>query len=175
MPQNVLQKLAEICTIGLFLLAIYTTFSDKFNLPLLLAQRYSPLLLFIAFLSLIIAFIVRKRTLRKNDEIITSKGTQPLPYPYSNVEIEVFYPKTFEHAPNLTLRFPKKSGPRGRRFDVGDLGQPEYRLKEQRPDGFKLEIFSLGYSKPEIEWLAEGELKVKEGKKKGKYKIQFGP
>ena len=155
-----LQKLAEICTIGLFLLTVYTTFSDKFSLPLLLAQHYSPLLLIFAFLGLIVVLVSRKHT----GKVITLKGTQELPLSYSGnenkVEIEVFYPKPFEYTPNLTIP-----------YITGGFG---YRVTEQRLDGFKLEIYwerDVGFGEakplpkhPIIKWHAKG------GHKKGEHK-----
>jgi hypothetical protein len=163
-----LQKLAEICTIGLLLLTVYTSFSDKFSLPLLLAQRYSLLLLIFAFLSLIVVLVSRKHT----GKVITLKGTQELPLSYSGnenkVEIEVFYPKPFEHTPNLTIPY--------------ITGGFVYRVTEQRLDGFKLEIYWMGdvgfrealpigrikeTKHPIIKWHAKG------GHKKGEHK-KFG-
>ena len=172
----ILQKLAEISTIGLFLLTIYTTFSGKLGLPLLLAQRYSSLLLVLFSLCLIVALFSRKHS----SKVITLEGTLELikghsggagvgSYPPKpSFEAEVFYPQPFKHTPYLTINFPKIADLE-ELSSCGMIGpshplQLEYRITEQKPDKFKLEVFSLGYYKPIIKWQAKGKLEVKEKK-----------
>ena len=146
MVKDMLQKIAAICTIVSFLLGIYTTLADNPEW-----QRYS--LFGFAFLCFIVLLTERKLKLRRTSEVITLKGTQPLPFPFEGIEVEVFYPKPFKHTPNLTIRFPKKMIPE---TGLGHCGAPGYKITEQRPDGFKLKVYPLGRYKPIIEWKANG-------------------
>ena len=130
-----LQKIAAICTIISFLFGIYTTLADNPEW-----QRYS--LFGFAFLCFIVLLVDRKHKLRIAKKVITLKGGQPLPYPYSRAEVEVFYPTPFKYAPNLAIRF-HQMNPSGRRVDVGEPSEPEYKITEQRRDGFKLEVLSF--------------------------------
>lgn len=109
------------------------------------------------FAILIVAFAGRRRGLGK---VTVLKGTQQL---YRSdqrrgLEVEVFYPKPFKNSPNLTIRFPKK-----RTWGVTGVDRrstrPEYRIIEQRPDGFVLSVLSLGLYEPQIQWIASGQLK----------------
>jgi len=152
------QTIATICTIISFLLGVYNTLADNPEW-----QRYS--LFGFAFLCIIVLLVNRKRKLGKPARVITLKGTQSLPplssyplsHPHKGVEVEVFYPKLFKHTPNLTVRFPKRGGPRGSR-GVGRPSQPEYRIIEQHIDGFRLQVLLAPGYEPIIEWQAKGQL-----------------
>jgi len=142
-----LQKIAAICTIISFLLGIYTTLADNPEW-----QRYS--LFGFAFLCFLVLLAERKHKLRKDGKVVTLEGSQPIPFPYEGIEVEVFYPSSFEHTPNLDIRFPKKMIPD---TGLGHVGPPGYKITEQRPDGFKVIVDPLGrYYKPIIEWQAKG-------------------
>ena len=147
-----LQKIAAICTVISFVFGIYTTLADNPEW-----QRYS--LFGFAFLCFIVWLVDRKHKLRITGKVMTLRRTQPLPYPYRRVEVEVFYPEPFECTPNLTIRFQemKHLG----RYGIDEPSEPEYKITEQRSDGFKLEVLSFteGYYKPIIEWQAKGQLK----------------
>ena len=145
-----IQEIAAICTIITFLVGIYSTFVNNSEW-----LRYSffgfALLCFIVFL------YERKIKSKRTSGAITQKGTQPIPCPYEKVEVEVFYPKPFKHTPNLTIRFPKRQIPDDLR---GHIGTPIYEITEQRPDGFKIIVLSLGiWNKPIVKWQANGQLK----------------
>lgn len=149
-----LQKIAAICAIISCLLAIYTTFANKPGW-----QRYA--LFTFALICFIVLVAERKHKLRKPDGVKTLTGTQAVAYQYSGVEAEVFYPNPFKHTPNLTIRFPEqKKTPHGRRApDVGYPEPPTYEITEQRSDGFKIKVLSLGHYEPVIKWQAEGLIK----------------
>lgn len=149
-----LQTIASLCSIGSFFVAICILLAGK-------PQWQWYLLFGISLLFIIVALIGRKHKLGQSNKIITLKGVQPLPCDDIRTEIEVFYPKTFEHSPNLTIRFQKMSS-RGR-WAVGEPNEPKYKITEQRADGFKLEVssFSKGAYKPIIKWQAKGEFVAK--------------
>ena len=81
-------------------------------------------------------------------------------------KIEVFYPKTFEHSPNLTILFQKTSGkPRGRPGLGSFVDRPWYEIVEQRSDVFKCEVYELpSRYEPIIKWQAKGEFVAKHKK-----------
>jgi len=159
---DIFRIIVGICTIGLFLFAIYPYISDKFGLPLFIAQHllsaqyYPPLLFFLAFLFFIITLISRKSG--KTSDAITLKGTQEVIWTGEYYEAKVFYSKPFEYTPNLTIHFQKWEDPAG--YGWTGYEPPKYRI-EQRFDGFRMEVLSLGSHKPIIEWQAKGELKKK--------------
>lgn len=154
-----LQKIVSICSIGSFLAAIYIIFAGNLEW-----QWYS--LLGIGLFFIIVALVDRKHRLVQPGKIMTLEGIQPLPYsPDKKIEIEVFYPKTFKHSPNLTIQFQNASGlPRGRpRGGSAVNTRPYYKTTEQRPDGFKCEIYELpSRYKPIIKWKAKGEFVAKD-------------
>lgn len=150
------QKIASICSIGSFLVGIYIILAGHPKW-----QWYS--LFGIGSLLIIVGLIGRKHKLGGPGKMITLEGVQPLPYSANRkIEIEVFYPKTFKRRPNLTPLFDRaRAIP-----EVGaGVDRPWYKITEQRPDGFKCEIYELpaGY-KPIIKWRAKGELETDSSK-----------
>jgi hypothetical protein len=142
-----LQTIAAICTIISFGLGICTTLADSPEW-----QRYS--LFGFAFICFTILLAERKIRLRKTDGTITLKGTQSLPFPHERIEVEIFYSKPFTYTPNLTVRFPRKMIPD---TGLGHVGSPGYEVTEQRPDGFKIKVSTLGrYYEPVVKWTARG-------------------
>lgn len=101
------------------------------------------------------AWRILKRKRREARTIIL-QGNHPLPYPYDGVEVEIFYPKSFSHTPNLTISFPEKPSPPGRKIDVGCPHSPKYAVIQQRPDGFKVKILDLSFYAPTTKWRTEG-------------------
>ena len=148
-----LQKIAAICTVVSFVFGICTILADNPKW-----QRYS--LFGLAFLCFIVWLVDRKHKLRITGKGMTLTGTQPLPYPYRRVEVEVFYPEPFECTPNLTIQFQEIKNT-SIYFDIGEPSEPEYKITEQRSDGFKLEVlsFTKGAYKPIIKWQAKGQIK----------------
>ena len=164
------QKIASICSIGSFLAAIYIILAGNPEW-----QWYS--LFGIGLLFIVVALIDRRHRLAQSGKIITLEGVQPLPYSAGRtIEIEVFYPRTFKHSPNLTILFPKASGrPRGRAGLGSIVDRPWYKITEQRPDGFKYEIYELSSRyEPVIKWQARGESEAKE-KNIFRRKKEIGP
>ena len=109
----------------------------------------------------IVVIVDRRRKAGKIGKVIVLKGTQQLPYPhsaqYQEVKVEVFYPKPFKHTPTLTIRFPKRRV--WGRPVYGESTRPEYRIIDQRPDGFVFQVLSLAVYEPLIEWVASGQPK----------------
>jgi len=148
-----LQKILAICTIVSAVSGIYTILADNPEW-----QRYS--LFGFASLFFIFWLIDRKRKLNITGKVSTLRGTQPLPYPYRMIKVKIFYPKPFEFTPNLNIHFRKIN--LGRYFNIdGEPSEPEYKITEQRFDGFNIEVLSFikGAYKPLIEWQAKGIIK----------------
>ena len=154
MVKNMLQKIAEICIVITFVSGIYTSLVDN-------PEWQSYLFFGLAFLCFIFWLIDRKLKLRITGKVVTLRGTQPLPYPHRMIEVKVFYPKPFECIPNLNIHF-RKIKLRSIGLGPGDEpSEPEYKITEQRSDGFKIEVlsFTKGAYKPIIEWQAKGQPK----------------
>jgi len=159
------QKIASICSIASFFAGIYIIFADH--------PRWQWFLLFVIGLSFIfIALIAKKRKQIQSSKIITFSKNESLPNSSGRkIGMEVFYPKPFEHTPHLQIIPPTKRYFPGR-TGLGSSRYPprvEYKITEQRPDGFKIEFLSFpSIYKPMFKWQAEGKV-GKENKNKVRY------
>jgi len=174
-----------VLRIGLGLLLLFSTVgllviglsSKEFALwraldvePVFSDRRWQPyLLLGYAFALLVVIFdITRMRSGKGNQEELVLKGTQSFPAPSSSyvasdsgsdaiqpIEVEIFYPRLFKHTPNLTVSFPKRRVHGCLAPDIPT--RPEYKITDQRPDGFVIQVSKLWIHEPLLEWEAAGQ------------------
>lgn len=111
--------------------------------------------------------IIRKLNKRKNVDngLTIFKGKHAWSWKKKEYLTKIYYPEPFDNIPNLTLDFPKKEDSNLIVMQEGiwknyghNLPKPHYIIPEQRPDGFVIEINSLGYYKPYFTWEAVGKI-----------------
>jgi hypothetical protein len=106
--------------------------------------------------------IVRRRSRVHQGQVVFT-GKHEWAWQEKQHVVEIFYPQPFDYAPNLTIDFPKQEDSHmvvsryGGWINYGsNPPKPIYTLRQQHPEGFVIEIKSLGYYKPFFKWKAEG-------------------